>query len=158
MKVILLIKYSDKKIILRKIQLNSGLQDWLQKLKMSNFWQSLIKRSNKTSKIRLWGGSFKSKNLLNFNCNTEKFYNCHHTSNDAAAAYCRALPHWWLIQLHQKLFRIQQTEMQSIFGKAREEDTFMFSKKSAPPSQLWQRTVYYKLRLCCCLPSKVYNL
>ena len=63
-----------------------------------------------------------------------------------------------LIQLHQKLFRIQQTEMQSIFGKAREEDTFMFSKKSAPPSQLWQRTVYYKLRLCCCLPSKVYNL
>ena len=32
----------------------------------------------------------------------------------------RCCPHCPVIRLHQKLFRIQQTEMQSIFGKARE--------------------------------------
>ena len=50
MKIGLLIKYSDKKIIFRKIQLNFGLQNWLWKLKMSTFWQSSIKRPYKISK------------------------------------------------------------------------------------------------------------
>ena len=50
MKVVLLIKYSDKKIIFRKIQLSFGLQNWLWKLKMSNFWQSSIKMPYKISK------------------------------------------------------------------------------------------------------------
>ena len=50
MKIFLLIKYSDKKIIFRKIQLNFGLQNWLWKLKMSNFWQFSIKMPYKISK------------------------------------------------------------------------------------------------------------
>ena len=50
MKVVLLIKYSDKKIIFRKIQLSFGLQNWLWKLKMSNFWQSSIKMPYKITK------------------------------------------------------------------------------------------------------------
>ena len=50
LKVVLLIGYSVKEIIFMKIQLNSGLQSWLWKLKMSNFWQSLIKRPDKISK------------------------------------------------------------------------------------------------------------
>ena len=50
MKVVLLIGYSEKKIIFRKIRLNSYLQNRLWKLKMSNVWQSLIKRPHKKSK------------------------------------------------------------------------------------------------------------
>ena len=50
MKVVLLIKYSDEKIIFRKIQLSFGLQNWLWKLKMSNFWQFSIKMPYKISK------------------------------------------------------------------------------------------------------------
>ena len=49
-KVVLLIKYSDEKIIFRKIQLSSGLQNWLWKLKMSNFWWSSIKMPYKIIK------------------------------------------------------------------------------------------------------------
>ena len=50
MKVVLLIKYSEKKIIFRKIQLNFGLNNWLWKVKMSNFCQSSIKMPYKISK------------------------------------------------------------------------------------------------------------
>ena len=49
MKVVLLIKYSDKKIIFRKIKFNFGLQNWVWKRKMSNFWQSSIKKLYKTT-------------------------------------------------------------------------------------------------------------
>ena len=54
-KLVLLIRYSDKKIIFRKIELIFGLQNWLWKLKLSNFWQSSIKRSYKISKVPLRG-------------------------------------------------------------------------------------------------------
>ena len=70
MKDVPLIKYSDKKIISRKIELIFSLQNWLWKLKMS------VTRYQKI----LLGGSFKCKNLLNFNCTTEKFHNCHHAN------------------------------------------------------------------------------
>ena len=42
-KLVFLIRYSDKKIIFRKIVLIFGLQNWLWKLKISNFLQSSIK-------------------------------------------------------------------------------------------------------------------
>ena len=61
----------DKKIIFRKIQVNFGFQNLLWKPKMSNFLGSSIKKS------------LKCKNLLNFNCTTEKCHNCHHTNQHA---------------------------------------------------------------------------
>ena len=83
MKVILLIKNSDKKIISRKIQLNICLLNCLWKLKMSNFWQFSNKRPYKISKnpFRRLTQLQKSIEFLefNFNCTIEKFHYCHHT-------------------------------------------------------------------------------
>ena len=76
-KVVLLIQYSDKKIIFRKIKLIFDLLNWHWKLKMSNFWQSSIKSSYKISKNPL-GGLCKCKNLVNLTFITNKFQHCHH--------------------------------------------------------------------------------
>ena len=91
-KLVLLIKYSYEKIIFGTIELMFGFQNWLWKLKMSNFWQSVIKRSYKYQKILL-GSSFKCKKLLNFTCTTEKFNNRYHTNLHVFDRNCLVLHH-----------------------------------------------------------------
>ena len=78
-KVILLIKYSYEKIVVRKIVLNFGSQNWLWKLKMSDFSLSSIKRSYKISKNSL-RMLFGIQTPIEFHRTTKKFHNCHHTN------------------------------------------------------------------------------
>ena len=79
MKAVLLIEYSDKKIIFRKIKLNLASKIDSENWKFPIFISPQSKGLTRYQKILL-GGSFKCKNLWNFNCTIEKFHNCHHSS------------------------------------------------------------------------------
>ena len=78
-KVVLLIWYSEKKIVFGKIKLIFGLENWLWFLKMPNLWRLSPNHLKRYQKI-LWICSLGCKNLLNFTWNTIKFHNPLHAS------------------------------------------------------------------------------
>ena len=69
MKVVFLIKYSDKKIIFRKVQLIFDLQNRL---------KSPLSKGFIRYQKNLLECSFEFKILLDFTCTTEKFHKLHH--------------------------------------------------------------------------------
>ena len=78
-KFVLLVWYSNTKIIFRIIELVFGLRNRLWKLKMPNFYCPQSSCLTRYQKI-LWGSSFGCKNLWSFIYHNMKFHNCHHTA------------------------------------------------------------------------------
>ena len=86
LKLVLLVLYSIAKIIFMMIKVTFAykidIEDW-----KCPFCDSPQTKALTIYHNILLGGSFKCKNLLNFNCTMDKFHNCHHTSEEPLGSH-----------------------------------------------------------------------
>ena len=96
-KLVHLIHYSDKKISFRKTEMFFDFQNWLWKLKMSNFWSAQSKNLIKCQKVIL-RLHLNAWNQLNFTYTTVKFHNCYlYLATIKLPGGLHVKPVWWQV-------------------------------------------------------------